>query len=101
LVIFQKTRLAGEVNIYGRKLVTRPSRCKDLFCGKGFTIACECCCCCQLDELLTEFMAGTEGKNAGRLNHGRPFWDLAKVGDFFLVFWGILGSNMTSDKTDV
>ena len=34
----------------------RPSRCKDLFCGKGFTIACECCCCCQLDELLTEFM---------------------------------------------
>jgi len=49
-------RIKGEVNVYGRKLVTRPSRCKDLFCGKGFTIACECCCCCQLDELLTEFM---------------------------------------------
>lgn len=52
-------RIKGEVNIYGRKLVTRPSRCKDLFCGKGFTIACECCCCCQLDELLTEFMVSS------------------------------------------
>lgn len=52
-------RIKGELDVYGRKLVTRPSRCKDLFCGRGFNIACECCCCCQLDEMLTEFMVST------------------------------------------
>ncbi|CAJ1458342.1 unnamed protein product [Effrenium voratum] len=52
-------RIKGELNVYGRKLVTRPSRCKDLCCGKGIRCGCECCCCCQLDELLTEFIVTT------------------------------------------
>ncbi|CAE6965629.1 unnamed protein product [Symbiodinium natans] len=52
-------RIKGELNVYGRKLVTRPSRCKDLFCGRGCNCGCECCCCCQLDELLTEFIVTT------------------------------------------
>mmetsp|Transcript_9709 Transcript_9709/g.16935 ORF Transcript_9709/g.16935 Transcript_9709/m.16935 type:complete len:199 (-) Transcript_9709:138-734(-) len=52
-------RVKGELNVYGRKLSTRPSRCKDLFCGRGCNIGCECCCCCQLDEMLTEFVVST------------------------------------------
>eukprot|EP00931_Biecheleriopsis_adriatica_P073719 TRINITY_DN47951_c0_g1_i1.p1 TRINITY_DN47951_c0_g1~~TRINITY_DN47951_c0_g1_i1.p1 ORF type:complete len:1270 (-),score=211.07 TRINITY_DN47951_c0_g1_i1:81-3404(-) len=52
-------RMKGEKDVYGRRLCVRPTRCKDLLCGRGLRCALECCCCCQLDEMLSEFTVST------------------------------------------